>query len=527
LVNLSKKLLIESIFLISLGATTSLSLPPFNYFLINFFTFSLLFIFLFKKLNSQKVKKIFFFYGWLFGFGYFVSNLYWISISLTFDENFKFLIPFTIFFIPGLLSIFYGLAFYIFILLNVRKVTNSFLIFSLLFAIFEFIRGSILTGFPWNLIAYSFLEQLEIIAITSLIGTYGFNLFCISLFSCPALLILKETNKDIGVFMFFILCLSIFYLYGDHYKKKFYTENEIIYDYKIRAIGSSISLDRFYSSNNPVSVIKELIEISDPNFDEKTIFIWPEGILPNVSQKELIEYKWLFKNRFNQNHILALGINKHVEDGGFKKYFNTFSIYDYELNLINSYSKINLVPFGEYLPFENFFSEIGLKSLTNNYQSYSKGNKRDIIKIKKNDFSLKLLPLICYEIIYSGEIYKNDDFDIIINISEDGWFGKSIGPRQHFAHSIFRSIESGKYVIRSANNGISAIINPVGEIEKSLELNDNGFIDFILEKKIQPTVFSRFGNTIFGLLILLYIFLLFSINFSFSISRNKSNFKNK
>ena len=321
--------------------------------------------------------------------------------------------------------------------------------------------------------------------------------------------------------------MIIFYQYGNYYKKKFHTKDEIIYDYKIRAIGSSISLDRFYSSSNPISVINELIKISNPNFDEKTIFIWPEGILPNVSQKELIKYKWLFENKFNQNHIIALGINKHTVDGDFKKYFNTFSIYDHELNLINSYNKINLVPFGEFLPLENFFSMIGLKSITNNYVSYSKGNKRDIIEIKKNNFSLKILPLICYEIIYSGEIYKDNNFNIIINISEDGWFGRSIGPMQHFAHSVFRSIESGKYVIRSANNGISAIINPIGETEKSLESYNNGFIDFMVEKKIQPTVFSRFGNKIFGLLILLYIFFLFSINFIFSINRNKSNFKNK
>jgi len=526
LVNLSKKLLVEAIFLVFLGMVTSLSLPPFNYFFINFFTFSIFFIFLYKKLNSLERRKFFFLYGWLFGFGYFVSNLYWISISLTFDKNLKFLIPIVIILIPAFLSIFYGLISYLFMIFKVKKVTNSLLIFSLLFGILEFIRGSILTGFPWNLIAYSFLKQLEIISITSIIGTYGFNLFCISLFSCPALLILKESNKELGVFLFFILCLIIFYLYGSHYKKNFYMTNEIKYDYKLRAISSNISLDRFYSSNNPVIIIEELIEISNPNFDEKTIFIWPEGILPNISQKELIEYKWLFKNKFNKNHLLAIGINKQIVEGDSKKYYNTFSIYDHELNLINSYSKINLVPFGEYLPFENLFSKIGLKTITNNYQSYSKGNKRDIIQVKKDDFSIKILPLICYEIIYSGEIFKENNFNVIINISEDGWFGKSIGPMQHFAHSVFRSIESGKYLIRSANNGTSAIINPIGEIEKSLELNDNGFIDFMKEKKIQPTVFSKFGNKIFGLLILLYIFLLFSFNFVFSINRNKSNLKN-
>ena len=94
---------------------------------------------------------------------------------------------------------------------------------------------------------------------------------------------------------------------------------------------------------------------------------------------------------------------------------------------------------------------------------------------------LKFLPLICYEIIYSGNLTKNFNFDFIINISEDGWFGKSIGPKQHFAHSIFRAIENGKYVLRSSNNGMAAIINPLGEIEKKLIMEY--LVILILKKK--------------------------------------------
>ena len=171
---------------------TSLSLPPFNYFLLNFFTFTLFFIFLFKKLNHHKKKKYFFLYGWLFGFGYFATNLYWISISLTFDQNLEFLIPLTVILIPAFLAMFYGLVSYLLMFLKTKKVVSVFLIYSILFAILEFIRGSILTGFPWNLIAYSFSNQLEILSITSIIGTYGFNLFCISLFTSPVIFILKE-----------------------------------------------------------------------------------------------------------------------------------------------------------------------------------------------------------------------------------------------------------------------------------------------------------------------------------------------
>ena len=242
----------------------------------------------------------------------------------------------------------------------------------------------------------------------------------------------------------------------------------------------------------------------------KTIFVWPEGILPGISQENLVDYNWLFKNKFDENHILIIGINNKINDKQNIKIFNTLSVYDNNLNLIDSYKKINLVPFGEFIPFEKIFKKMNLKTITNNYQSFSKGNKRNIIEIKENNLTLKILPLICYEIIYSGKIFKSNNFDIIINISEDGWFGQSIGPNQHFIHSIFRSIESGKYVLRSANNGITAIINPVGIVEQKLSLNEPGYIDFNGLKEINKTLFSKYGNKIFGIIILLYIFLIFS-----------------
>ena len=194
------------------------------------------------------------------------------------------------------------------------------------------------------------------------------------------------------------------------------------------------------------------------------------------------------------------------------KYFNSFTIYDNNLEILNSYNKVNLVPFGEFLPFEKLLSHTGLKTITNNYQSYSRGEKRDVIELNKINFSVRILPLICYEIIYTGNIFNDIEFDFIINISEDGWFGQSIGPHQHFVHSVYRAIESGKYVLRSANNGISAVVNPLGVVEDQVNLNQSGFVDLFKTKKIEPTIFSKYGNKIFVLIILLYISLIFSFN---------------
>ncbi len=509
---MTKKSYIEFIFLISLGAATSLSLPPLNYLIINFITLGLFFSFLIKRSEENKNKKIYFLYGWLFGFGYFITNLYWISISLTFDENFKFLIPITLVLIPAFLALFYGLISFVFFIFKPKKIIASFFLFSLIFGLVEFIRGSILTGFPWNLIAYSFSNHLEILNITSIIGTYGFNLFCISLFISPAVFIFRDNRTDIWICIFFLFITIIFYFYGSLSKKIFNEIKKNSINYKVRVISSNIKLDRFYQNIDPIGAIEDLIKVSEPDKNEKTIFVWPEGILPGISQEKLIDYKWLFEKNFNENHLLVIGINSKSTEKGEIKYFNSLSVYDHNLNLLNSYNKINLVPFGEFLPLENILKNVGFKTLTNNYQSYAKGYERNIIKINNINFSLKFLPLICYEIIYSGKIINNSDFDFIINISEDGWFGQSIGPQQHFIHSIYRAIESGKYVLRSANNGISAIINPLGDIEQEVGFNEIGYIDFSELKKNQPTVFSKYGNKVFVLLILLYIFLFFSFN---------------
>ena len=491
---------------------TSLSLPPYNYFIINFFTFTAFFYFLIKKLNQKKNKKLFFIYGWLFGFGYFFTNLYWVSISLTFDQNYKFLIPFTIFLIPSFLAVFYGLVSFIFLIYKPKKILSSLLFFSLIFGIIEFIRGSILTGFPWNLIAYSFSNQIEFISIISITGTYGFNLFCILLFTCPAIFLLKEKNKDIGVNIIILLLVIFILIYGSFYKNKYNSLADKNLDYKLRIIGSNVELNRFYQNVDSISIIEELTKISKPNLNDKTIFVWPEGILPEISQESLNEYKWLFNEKFSENHLVIIGMNTRTIINNSENYFNSLSLYDNDLNLLSSYNKINLVPFGEFLPFETFLKNIGLRSLTNNYQSFSSGNKREIIEINKQNFSLKILPLICYEIIYSGKLFSKSNFDLIINISEDGWFGKSIGPKQHFTHSIFRALESGKYVVRSSNNGKAAIVNPLGIVEQSVKFGRSGFIDLTSTKKIQPTIFSQYGNKIFVLLILMYIVLILLLN---------------
>ena len=507
-----KKNFLNFFYIISLGAISSYSLPPYNYFIINFITFSLFFIFIYNKKKNIHNNKPLFKYGWCFGFGYFLFSLYWIVISLTFDQSFKFLIPVALILLPAFLAIFYGLMTYLFSILYSKNVVSSFFIFSILFGSIEFVRGSVLTGFPWNLISFSFSNSIYFIQILSIIGTYSFNLICISLFTIPALFILRNSKVEIIVCFFFILLSAGLLIFGNIKVNNFNSLKSVKNSYIIKAISSNISIDKFYSNQDELKIINELIELSAPTKIKPTIFLWPEGIIPDSYSRDMKVYKDLFIDNFGEDDLIIIGLNSIEKKNDKNLFFNTMAIFNNKLDLIATYNKVNLVPFGEFIPFESILSLVGFKTITNSYQSFSSGDDRVPLNIKNSKIDLNLLPLICYEIIYSGKLSTDHNIDYIINISEDGWFGNSIGPMQHFSHSIFRSIESGKYIIRSANNGISAIINPTGNIEQEIEFGSSGYVQLSESKLVKSTPFMLYGNKIFLILILIYIFLIFSFN---------------
>ena len=205
-----------------------------------------------------------------------------------------------------------------------------------------------------------------------------------------------------------------------------------------------------------------------------------------------------------------MGINTNRIENNSSKIFNSMVVLDNKLNLLNEYNKNKLVPFGEFLPMEKFLKKFGLKKISYGYQSFSPGNERKVIFTDNKNFNF--IPLVCYEIIYSGKVKsKSSDTNFIINISEDGWFGNSIGPHQHFSHTIFRAIEEGKNIIRSANNGISAYIDSNGIVISKLESTKKGVIEINNYKKFNETLFSKFGNKIFFYALLVYIGLIFFI----------------
>ena len=482
-----------------LGVLSSFSLPPYNYFFINFLTFPLLFYILVVNLNNNLINN--FLTGWFYGFGYFCSNLYWISNSLKFDENFENLIIFSIIFIPFLLSLFYGLFSFLLKFLNLKMNLNSILIFSLILSIIEYLRGNIFGGFPWNLIAFSMVNYTSSLQILNLIGTYSFNLIVITIYCLPIIIILKITNiKKIAIFFTIIIILVINFFYGNNRIIQIETAKKKEIFPAIKLISPSFNIERFFIEEPIINKFNELMEIGHP-LNKDLILIFPEGISDNFELNDLSNIFDKTSSQLTDKSKIILGIS--YDDG--EKIFNSLALLNNKFVLENKYSKNKLVPFGEFLPFEKILSKFGLKKITYGYRSFSSSNERSIMNVG----SISFLPLICYEIIFSGELnLDKNDYDFILNISEDGWFGNSIGPIQHFSHSIFRSIEEGKDVLRVANNGVSAHISLNGKLEKILDTTEKGSIEINSVSKVFPTYFSIYGNKIFFCLVFFYITLI-------------------
>jgi len=344
--------------LFTLGFITSFSFSPYNFIFINFLTFSILLYLLNVGKKFELNNKYFFLIGWFFGFGYFLSGLYWISISLTYDEMFRYLIPFVIILVPAFLAIFYGTSTLI-LKKFVSKKISFVLFFSLVFSILEFIRGSILSGFPWNLIAYSWSWSLEIIQVISIIGTYSLNLISITIFSLPFILFVKtKYNKKYWFLSFLLILFATNYLYGFKVLSQPKEKNIKTHDFVIKIVSPNIDLKEFLKSENNDVIITKLIELSNPQADQKTIFIWPEGMLSSIYLSEIKKYHKIFSKAFSNLHLIIFGINNLQYKNNVENVYNSLAIVDNNLNLIGSYNKNKLVPFGEFLPMEKYFQKI-------------------------------------------------------------------------------------------------------------------------------------------------------------------------
>jgi len=304
---------------------------------------------------------------------------------------------------------------------------------------------------------------------------------------------------------FVIFTVFILFLNGNYaINKNKNLINSIEEKVNFKIISPNFNLNYNVSLKDIELKLDKLLRFSNPEKDLKTIFIWPEGVFSGYSYNDILIFKSKFLNNFNKNHYIVFGINKIDDKSG--GYFNSLLVVNHEMKIIKEYRKQKLVPFGEFLPFQKILNSVGIKKITEGYGSYLKGKNQKNLILE----NLNILPLICYEIIFTELTQESDNkTNIIINISEDGWFGKTIGPHQHFSKAIFRAIEHNTYLLRSANKGISAIIDNKGKVVKKLKSDEAGNIE--LQVPLIKKSEKNKNDLIFFILLFTYI-LFFNLN---------------
>ena len=510
-----------------LGALLATTFAPLYFFPLAFVAFGGWFV---LGNNCQNNKQSFLI-GWYFGFGQFVFGLYWISISLFVDiARFFWLLPFSIFLIPAVLSVYVGL-----VLLLVNFIAKKFkidgwkkiLLLAVFWVLFEFLRSILFTGFPWNLLGYSFLFSLPLSQVASAIGVYGLSLIAVIFYSTPALFFKTRNEKIKFIFskehkIFASLLSAIIALMwiGGCLRIGSFQE-KFIPNATFRLVQPAIKQEEKWGLDYRYNSFLENINLSHKSGLENVNYVvWSESAVPYALRPT--SYGLLNdiasaspKNGF----VITGGLKAELEEDGQKlsKLWNTIFVINDQSKIVASYDKNHLVPFGEYVPFLEVLPFIS--KITDGAVNFSEGSGLKTIKLGRNFPSFS--PLVCYEAIFPDNIIdKNNPPQFLLNLTNDAWFGSSSGPYQHFDMVRMRSIEYGMPTVRVANSGISAMINPIGKTVIAIPLGTKGVVDVMLMEKLPNTFYLKNGNVA----VVLIAILLLLIVFSFALIARQKNF---
>lgn len=484
-----QKLLPQNILAMLCGCLLTLSFAPFNFWPTIFVAIGFVFYLLQNIIN----KKQAFWLGFCFSFGFFVSSIYWISASLLVDaKNFAWLIPFAITLIPALLATYYGLIFTIFSTLQQKFTLNIWqktLLFSLLWLVAEITRSTLFTGFSWNLLGYVSLSMPYLAQTADIWGVYGLS-FCLCFCSIFSITWFNQYEKKeywqyFGLVAFILaFCLSYGFLRINH------TKTATSKTWKFRLVQANIPQSAKWEEADKLNNLNLHIKLSQNN-NHLDAVIWPETAIPfAVSNLNINQLQQSLQSAIPKNGSLISGLI-------YLDYTNSdLQIFNSAVHLNNEksefYHKHHLVPFGEYVPLQKYFHFLFLdetvKKITNDAVNFSQGTGPQTLFANNFSFS----PLICYEVIFSTKIInQKNPPDILINLTNDGWFGKTIGPYQHLAHAQMRAIEYRKPLIRVAGTGISAYINEYGKIVNHIPLQETKFLDVEVHKSQLNSLYAK------------------------------------
>ncbi len=436
--------------------------------------------------------------GWAFGVGYFMHALQWIMSPFMVDAaRHGWMAPFALVFLSAGLALFWGAAFW-----AARKLSRSSWPLILTWSAAEMLRAYIFTGFPWAMPSQATVDTLASRAL-AFAGPYALNLILIV--AAVGLVARGRWRRTLLPRGFALVVLFSLFMnatdmnlnvaIGKHYFPDGETGRPVI-----RLIQpNATQRDKWDPEKIPVFFNRQLQYTAAPPTDPQAppdLVIWSETAIPwalDLARGALREIA-----AAGGTAPVALGVQRRSDT----RYFNSMVALDPTGVPAQIYDKHHLVPFGEYMPLGDFLANFGIYGLAARAgNGYSAGPGAKLL-----DFGPlgKALPLICYEAVFAHDVNAAPARpDFLIQITNDAWFGKGAGPKQHLAQARMRAIEQGLPLARSANTGISAMIDPYGRITASLPLNSAGFLDVALPRHLPATLYSRTGDLPFAVLLLL------------------------
>ncbi len=424
------------------------------------------------------------FIGWFWGFGYFVAGLWWLGAAFLVEaDQFAWALPFGVLGLPALLAFFTAFGFALARLLWLPDASR---ILALAFGltISEWLRGHLFTGFPWNNPGMALGQNIWLMQSASLIGLYGLCFLAVAISASPAVILTGRTAPARwtapGIAAGALAAMAAFGLWRVPAEPMPSVENV-----RLRIMQPNLPQDAKFNPRNRDAIMRRYLSLSaSPGRDgrthaDATHIVWPESAFPFLLHRDPTSLAQI-GGLLEPGSVLITGaarMDEPLPGEAVGKFFNAIQVIDDRGTIIGAYDKVHLVPFGEYVPrfLDDLIRAVGLRQFVHIPGGFEPSDSRKPLSIPGLP---PVAATICYEAIFPDAVLPEGPRpNLILNVTNDGWFGQTTGPYQHFAQARLRSVEEGLPLVRAANTGISGVVDPYGRIVDSIPLGVDGVLD--------------------------------------------------
>ena len=407
--------------------------------------------------------------------------------------HYGWMIPFSIFGLSGYLALFFGLLGVLFAWIPWRGISRV-ILFAAAWFICEWLRGHLLTGFPWNVLSLAWSFWPAALQGVALWGAYGLSFFTVILFAMPAAIPEDARARNASL----VACAIALLAFAAGSARIYYGEHGFVEGVHLRIVQAAIPQDAKWDPVRQIESIRKTIRMTQSKgYAEITHVIWPETAIPFVLEAPSELLSGIAQQAPASGALLTGGLRAKGQKSNWQVW-NSFYVIGKETLIESSYDKVKLVPFGEFVPWRKY---LPVEKITPGTTDFTFGSGPQTVEVHG---APPVQPMICYEGIFSG-FAPQTRAGWLVNITNDAWFGTSTGPYQHLHLVQMRSVEQGLPMVRAANTGISAVVDGYGTILSHLPLNESSVLDSALPKELPGTLFGSYGYfpfllTLFGML---------------------------